>query len=256
MDWQIIGARLAPILAVVFGLGTLGCIVGIARLRRKARATSFGFVRDRSTMYAKRLLFAAILLLVLTGASAGLWSASRWKPEILPTAVPTVTSTLIPSPTPRTPTATPTPTSTPTATPTLTVTPIPPDADLPAALRTPFPAVAATPGPGAVLVEVVLAAGEQGNRPIDPGTQFSRVERIYAFFTFDGMARDVPWIHVWYGEVDGQMVEVWSQVELWPYDDARGGTWRYFNCRPGQYKLEVYVGRQLQQQVSFTVNGE
>jgi hypothetical protein len=121
-------------------------------------------------------------------------------------------------------------------------------------LRVPFPASAVTPGPDAVLAEMVLAAGQRGDKPIDPTTRFpGGTERVYAFFTFDGMSRNVPWVHVWYGEVEGQMVEVWSQVELWPYDAGRGSTWRYFNCRAGRYELHVYVGRQLQQRIPFVV---
>jgi hypothetical protein len=113
---------------------------------------------------------------------------------------------------------------------------------------------AVTPGPDAVLTDVVLARGEQGNEPINPGTSFPRgTERVYAFLRFEGMHRNVPWTHAWYGQVDGQMVEVWSQVELWPYDDSSGRTWRYFNCRSGQYELHIYVGKQLQQQIPFTV---
>jgi hypothetical protein len=99
-----------------------------------------------------------------------------------------------------------------------------------------------------------LAAGQEGDQPVNPTTRFpSDTERVYAFFTFDGMAQNVPWAHVWYGNVEGQMVEYWSQLELWPYEAARGRGWRFFHCRPGQYELHVYVGRQLQRKVSFTV---
>jgi hypothetical protein len=79
---------------------------------------------------------------------------------------------------------------------------------------------------------------------------------VYAFFTFDGMARGVPWAHVWYAEVEGQMTEVWSEVELWPHDAPGDLAWRYLNCRDGRYELHIYVGRTLQQRVPFTVGAE
>jgi hypothetical protein len=254
IDWQTIGRRLAPILTLLFGLGAALCFVAISRSRRTARTTGFGFVREQSESRAKRLLILSMILLMLTIASGGLWGVSVQKPELLPTVYPTATSTDIPSPTPRTPTATFTPTHTPTVTPTPTSTPIPPDASLPPALLTPFPSPAVTPGPDATLVELVLASGEENDAPINPSTNFPPgTERVYAFLTFDGMARNVPWVHTWYAEVDGQMVEVWSNVELWAYDGARGKAWRYLNCQPGRYELHIYIGRRLEQKIPFTV---
>ena len=257
MDWQAMGVRLAPILTLLFGLGTIVSAVFLYRMRRTARSTSFGYVREQSVKWAKRLVIFAAVLFVLTGGSGALWVVSTRKPDLLPTPVPTATPTLIPSPTPRTPTATPTPTSTPTVTPTPTSTPIPPDAELPSVIRTPFPPDALDPGPEAVLVDLVLAAGEENNEPVNATVKFpSGTERVYAFFTFDGMARNVPWSHVWYGEVDGRMVEVWSQIELWSYDSPQGFTWRYMNCQDGRYELHIYVGRELQRSVPFTVGVE
>jgi hypothetical protein len=114
-----------------------------------------------------------------------------------------------------------------------------------------------TPGPDAALVDLVLAAGERDDEPVGPTARLPKgTQRVYAFFTFDGMDRGVPWVHIWYGETEGQMVEVWSQVEVWPYDDARGRTWRYFNCRSGRYELHIYVGQRLQQKVPFVVAGD
>lgn len=256
MDWQHFGLQLAPFLALLFGVGMLICIVGIILRRRTARSTHFGLVREQSEIHAKRLFFFAIVFLVFAVASSILWAISIQRPDLLPTVSPTQTPTSIPSPTPRTPTVTYTPTSTPTVTPTPTATPIPPDADLPAVLRTPFPSPAITPGASAALVELVLAPGEQNNTPVNPGTAFPPgTERVYAFFSFDGMARNVPWAHVWYIETDGKMIEYWSSAELWSYDSARGLTWRYVNARPGKYELDVYIDRLLQIKVPFTVQG-
>jgi hypothetical protein len=127
---------------------------------------------------------------------------------------------------------------------------------LPSVLRTPFPAAAVTPGADAALVDLVLAAGEHENQAVDPTTRFPvGTQRVYAFFAFDGMSRNVPWSHVWYGEVDGQMTELWGQVELWTYDGPSGRTWRFFNCRAGRYELHIYIGRQMQQRISFVVEG-
>lgn len=254
MDWRTVGVRLGPILSLGFGLGAAVCIFVISSSRRKLRAASTGYVREQLEARIKRFVIFSAVLVVLTAVSGALWGVSVRKPELLPTPVPTATSTLIPSPTPRTPTVTFTPTPTPTATATPTELPIPADSDLPVALRTPFPTQAVTPGTDATLVEVVLAAGEKDDRPVNPTTRLPKgTERVYAFFTFDGMSRNVPWVHAWYGEVDGQMVELWSKVELWAYDSAQGRTWRYCNCRPGKGEIRVYVGQRLQQRVPFVV---
>jgi hypothetical protein len=255
MDWPAIAVRWAPTLTVVLSMGVLGAGVAIYRARRAVRSAQFGVVRERLGYRAGRLAILAALMFLMAAASAAVWSMSVWRPQMLPTAVPTATSTLIPSPTPRTPTATPPPTATATVTPTATPTSISPDADLPSVLRARLPASAATPGPDAALVDVVLATGERGNEPVDEAVRFPKgTGRVYAFFTFDGMSRNVPWTHVWYGEMDGRMAELWSQVELWAYDDPRGRTWRYFNCRGGRYELHIYVGKQLQQRISFIVD--
>jgi len=254
MNWQTRGGQLGPILTAIFGLGVVLCILAIYFLRRRATSTSYGYVREQAFLRAKRLTIVAAVLLALLLASGTMWGVSTRRPELLPTLSPKATTTLIPSPTPRTPTPTFTPTQTPTVTPTPTHTPIPPDAELPGALRTPLPSRAVTPGVEAALTGVVLAAGEQDNKPVITTNKFpSGTERIYAFFTFEGMALNVPWAHVWFGEVDGQMVEQWSQLELWPYESPRGQTWRFFNCRPGRGELRIYVGRQLQHTVPFTV---
>ncbi|MBN1581124.1 MAG: hypothetical protein JXA89_10505 [Anaerolineae bacterium] len=257
MDWQYFGFQLAPFLTLLFGAGMIISFVGIYQRRRTARSTHFGFVREQSETNAKRLFFFAIIFLVFTAASGALWAVSVQRPELLPTPFPTETPTSIPTPTPRTPTATYTPTPTPTVTSTPTQTPIPPDTDLPRILQTPFPSNAVTPGPDAALVGLILASGQENNTPINPGTAFpSGTERIYAFFTFDGMARNVPWSHIWYVELDGQMIEYWSATELWSYDSAGGLAWRYINPRPGKYELDIYVGRVLQQKIPFTVQGD
>jgi hypothetical protein len=256
MDWQSIGARVAPALTILFGAAAAVTVWAVYRMRRAARTALFEFVRERSDMRAKRLLILAIAFLVFFAASSGLWGVAVQRPEWLPTPMPTSTLTLIPSPTPRTPTVTFTVTFTPTFTPTPTETPVPPDSDLPAVLRLPFPTQAVTPGPDAALVSLVLAPGQQNDQPVSPTTRFAPgTERVYAFLTFEGMARNVPWIHIWYGEQDGQLVALWSQVELWAYDSPQGRTWRYFNCRPGKYELHVYVGRRLQQKIAFVVEG-
>jgi hypothetical protein len=254
VDWQHFGFQLAPFLTLLFGTGAIISLVGIYRRQRTARSTHFGLVREQSETNAKRLFFFAVILLVFALGSGALWTVSIQKPELLPTPFPTKTPTFIPSPTPRTPTATYTPTLMPTVTPIPIATPIPADADLPPVLLTPFPPQAVEPGTDAALVELILGSGEQNNTPVNPGTTFpSDTERIYAFFTLDGMARNVPWVHIWYIETDGQMVEYWSSAELWAYDSARGMAWRYINPRPGKYQLDVYIGRVLQQKIPFTV---
>jgi hypothetical protein len=238
----------------------LGGLVAIRAARRRARIAEFGFVREKAHYAARRWMVGTGVLALLGLASVGLWAVAVYNPEILPTPVPTATSTLIPSPTPRPPTSTPTVTSTttaaPTAIPIVTATAMPLDVDLPGLLHRPQPAGAVTPGPDALLVEVTLAAGEEGNKPVHPTTVFARgTKRVYAFMFFDGMSDRVPWTHVWYGEVDGQMREIWGETELWSYEYSRGQIWRYFDCSVGNYELRVYVGQHLQQKVPFVVQG-
>ncbi|MBN1936443.1 MAG: hypothetical protein JW934_17400 [Anaerolineae bacterium] len=254
MNWQMIGSKLGPFLTLMFASVAVACLALVYRMRRTAQSTHFGFVREQSVLGAWRLVVVAIVSLLLAVASGTLWSVAVKSPELLPTVAPTSTLTLIPSPTPRTPTPTFTPTCTPTVTPTPTRTPLPPDAELPTALRTPFPAQAVEPGEDAALVDLALAVGEENNQPVAPGVIFpAGTERIYAFFTFDGMAKSVPWIHIWYIQADDEWIEYWSTVELWQYSNARGATWRYINVRPGRYELHIYIGYGLQQKIPFTV---
>jgi hypothetical protein len=70
------------------------------------------------------------------------------------------------------------------------------------------------------------------------------------------MEDGVPWAHVWYGEVDGQMQEIWGRAELWSYEYSGGRIWRYFDCGVGNFELHVYVGQKLQVKVPFVVNAK
>jgi hypothetical protein len=132
---------------------------------------------------------------------------------------------------------------------------MPTDAELPVVLRR-TQAVAGTPAPEAHLVEVTMAADQQENRPVDPTTVFVKgTRRVYAFLLFDGMSGGVPWTHVWYGEVDGEMREIWGKTESWSREYSHGQIWRYFDCGVGKFELRIYVGEQLQQTVPFVVQG-
>ena len=260
MNLPRLGVQLAPVLAVVFGLCVLGGLAVIRLARRRARTTGFGVVREQAVYTARRWMLRTAVLALLAGASIWLWAVAVYNPEVLPTPVPTPTSTLIPSPTPRPPTATPTVTSAPTRTPRITATSTPDAPATPEDRRSSMVSVLPTgtvePGPDAALVEVVLAAGQAANEPVRPASRFPQgTRRVYAFMTFDGMAPGVPWSHVWYVEVGGQMRELWRETSSWPYEFAAGRQWRYLNCRGGHYELHVYVGDRLQQTVSFVVEG-
>ena len=256
MNLPDLGARFAPVLAFVLGMCVLAGLAAIRIARRRARTTGFGFVRERALYRARRWMIGTGLLALLGAASAGLWAVAVYRPEILPTPMPTATSTLIPTPTPRPPTATPTPTAPPTVTPTATATAAPVDAELPALLRRSHALQTSTPASNAVLAEVTMAAGERGNRPVNPTVVFPPgTRRVYAFLLFDGMADGVAWTHVWYREVNGEMQEVWGKTEPWSRDYAHGQVWRYFDCGVGNHELRVYVGHELQVTVPFVVQG-
>ncbi|MFN2228676.1 MAG: hypothetical protein ACK2VA_02805 [Anaerolineae bacterium] len=256
MSWQVAGVRVAPVLVLLFGVGAALAVLYLIQLRRTARSTSYGYVREQAITRARQLVMAGTVLVVLALASGTLWFVSVRNPGLLPTPAPTATPTLLPTPTPRPPTATFTPTSTPTVTPTPTATPVLPGAELPSVLRTPLPAGAAAVG-DAQLVDVVLAAGVEENQPVGPALSFpAGTDRVYAFLTFEGMSRGVPVTYVWYAEVGGEMTEAWGRVELWPYDAPRGVMWRYLSARDGRYELRVYIGQELRQRVLFTVGVE
>lgn len=256
MNLPRLGVRLAPALALFFGLCVVGGLVAMRIARRRARTTGFGVVRERALYTARRWMVATGLLALLGGASVGLWATAVYHPEVLPTPAPTATSTLIPSPTPRPPTATPTLIPTPTSTPVAARRQVP-TPEIGRSMPKPLlSSDAATPGPNAALVDWVLAAGQVDNEPVRPANHFPEgTSRVYAFLTFEGMAPHVPWSHVWYVDVDGQLREVWRGTELWPYEYANGRRWRYLNCRAGRYELHVYVGQELQQKLSFVVKG-
>jgi hypothetical protein len=262
VNLPLLGVRLGPILVVFFGVCVIAGLLAIRAARRRARTTGFGVIREQALYAARRWMLGTALLALLGGASAGLWAMAVHNPQALPTPIPTATPTMIPSPTPRPPTATltltPLPTATPTSTPLppATGTPTPTNAKLPDTLRR-LPSIdAATPGVHASLVELTMAAGEEDNRPIQPTTVFTKgTKRVYAFMLFDGMADRVAWSHVWYGEVDGQMREIWGKTELWDYEYSYGRIWRYFDCGVGNFELHIYVGKDLQRKVPFVVQG-
>jgi hypothetical protein len=246
-----LAARFAPMLAGIFGLCVVGGLVAIYLARRRARTTGFGFVRERALYAARRWMIGTSLLVLLSGASVGLWAMAVYRPEVLPTPMPTATLTLIPSPTPRPPTSTPTltlvPTITPSATPASTQA-TPASAELPTAVG--------TPGTGSALIAVTLAAGEKENMPVGPTTVFvPGTKRVYAFMLFDGMSQGVEWTHVWYGEMDGQMTRIWGKTEQWSREYSHGQIWRYFDTGVGKFELRVYVGDELQRTVPFWVQG-
>jgi hypothetical protein len=250
-----LAARFAPLLAAFFGLCVVGGLVVITLARRRARTTGFGFVRERALYTARRWMIGTGLLVLLGGASVGLWATAIYRPQVLPTPVPTATSTLIPSPTPRPPTSTPTSTPTPTATPTATPS-APAEQAQPIVIRRTRSDAAATPGTGAALVAVTMAAGEKENMPVNPTTVFaSGTRRVYAFMLFDGMSRGVEWTHEWYGEIDGQMKRIWGKTEAWSREYSYGQIWRYYDCGVGKFELRIYVGPELQETVPFWVQG-
>lgn len=254
MNLSQLGVQWAPVLALVFGLCVLGGLVASRLARHRARTTGFGFVRERALYRARRYMIGTGLLTLLGMASAGLWAVAVHRPGVLPTPLPTATLTLIPSPTPRPATATPTLTATPTVPPTATATVVPSTSELPATLHRSQSNQVGTVVPGAVLVGLTMAAGERDNIPVNPTTVFDPgTRRVYAFLLFDGMANGVTWTHAWYGEVDGEMREIWGKTEAWSREYSHGQVWRYFDCGVGRFELRVYVGDQHQRTVPFVV---
>ena len=94
MDWQAMGEQLAPILTGAFCLGIVASVAFLIQMRRRARSTSFGYVREQSENRGKRLVILLAMLGVLAAVSGAWWGISTRNPGLLPTPVPTPTLTL------------------------------------------------------------------------------------------------------------------------------------------------------------------
>jgi hypothetical protein len=231
----------------------------------KARRAPIYATRQNAYKEARRwmsallvLLVLALVLLVVPPPVAALLVRPTPVPTATPTAAPTCTATPCPT---GTPTATPTrrPTATPPTIPTLTPSLSPPETVL-----TPLPS-AMPARENAHIAIITLAAGEDENGdPVDPGSEFPPgQQRVYLFFTYEGMRTGTQTTFAWYkGE---EFIEFCSDTWLWGTVEGRQWGWRgrtSYRCRPpegwepGTYEIRVFIETQLQGVAQFVVADE
>ncbi len=196
-----------------------------------------------------------LVLLILAFLTIGSLLIPRQESTPLPTLTATANQPPTPTPTFVTPTlaATATPTPQPTATepfiPTST-----PQATLPITFTTPLPS--AVPPPADARIEFwTLAQGvDENDRPVDPATVFpAGIERVYLFFTYDGLLPNVPVTILWYR--NGELLN--GGIDLWESERVRGERYVYLvpagGYTAGRYQVQVWLGDRLQIQVAFSV---
>jgi hypothetical protein len=114
----------------------------------------------------------------------------------------------------------------------------------------------AVPPPADASIEFwTLAQGvSDDNRPVEPAAQFAEgVERIYLFYTYDGLLPGVPVTVLWYQ--DGELLS--GGTDLWESQQSRGE--RYVFLTPsggytaGRYEVQVWLGDRIQVRVFFNV---
>jgi serine protease Do len=117
----------------------------------------------------------------------------------------------------------------------------------------PDPGPGPTPDPaGASFGPIVFAADMSNDQPVNVGTSFSGIQRIYAFFDFRGMRNGMEWGSNWY--LDGE--QVLSDTYIWEGGQS-GSTWVTLShpqgLPPGEFRLELLIEGQVSQTNSFIV---
>ena len=225
---------------------------------RSARKLTFYRLRQSRISSAWRLFGLALILVVLAILLPVYGTPLAFKafppsPTVAPTLTPSVVPTITLSPTI---TLTPTITDTPlyTYTPTITATPF-----IPLAIEAQFISVV-TPNPDAIISPLVFSTELKDSLPASPSTVFRNpIQRIFASFSYDKMITGVQWTALWYR---GDVLLPCSLHESYPWDGSTGGFY-YSECDlspdqwlPGNYIVQIFVGRDFKRGDSFTVEGE
>ncbi len=111
---------------------------------------------------------------------------------------------------------------------------------------------AAPPGTG-TFGPITFAAGvSDDGQPLDPGTVFSGVKEVFAFFTGEKMTNGAVWSRKWYldDELVAEKEAVWNggeSEEMWVSIVAKE------RLPEGRYRLELFVEGELVQSGSFDV---
>ena len=227
---------------------------GIASIRT-ARSLPFFRMRRERMVRGWRLLFFAILLIVLAlllNYQAEPLIYSFYSPTVTPTLTPTITITPTITLTP-TISLTPTITLTPAISNTPTITPTP---FVPLAVEARFESTV-TPNPEAIFSELTFTDGLDAlYRPLKPGTTFENpISHMYAIFSYDGMVKGSQWTAIWYRE------DTLVHYETLPWDGETGGLgftdWdpEPQDWLPGTYEVQIFTGLNWKVSGFFDVEG-
>ena len=240
---------------ILASIGTLIYVIAGLRQIRASRGVVFYRIKREGMLRGWRYLMFGVLLAVLAFAinTFGEPLAYAYFP---PSPTPTGTATITPTPgISPTATITPSPSLTPTpsesGTPTPTSTPHVPEAIL--ALFT----GAVTPSPNALFSALQFTQGiDEAYNPLAPGEVFTNpVGHLFALFTYDQMTNGVQWTALWLR--NGELVHYETQ----PWDGGSGGIgytdWNppAEDWIPGDYQVQIFLGRDLVQFGNFTVDG-
>ncbi len=240
------------------GAGLIGVILTLVvaiRAYVKVRRAGYYIVREAARRTAVR---ASLLVVILTLLTIIVPFIPTQDPAPKPTLAPTPHSSLTPTPTRAIPTAT--ATSTPTPLPTATEPFIPtstPQPTLPITFTTSFSQAVPPPADASIEFWTLAQGVSDDNRPVEAATQFTvGIERIYLFYTYDGLLPGVPITIVWYHE--GELLS--GGTDLWEAQQSGGE--RYVFLTPsggytiGAYEVQVWLGNRMQVRVFFSVVGD
>ena len=227
----------------------------------RARRAPYYILREQARRRGARYLSVAGASLLVGLALLYLHAHS---PAVPPPATPSpfpptatvaaASATPPPTPTSRpafTPLPSPTPTRRPTATPPFIPTPTP-AYPLPETALSPLPGAVAA-GPEAEITFLTFALGEENGQPVDPGVEFPPGDhRVYFFFEYQGMAKNVVWTYGWYR--DGQYLD--GATRLWVLGRA-GVNYLYYKppggYEPGVYEVRVWIEDRFQTSAQFLI---
>lgn len=240
---------------------------------RQARRAPYYFLREAARKKGLVWLLIAISsLLVAVVLFALRLSAQGAAAPPAPTPTATARPTVLPLSPVLTPLPTATPTGEPTATPPFIPTATPPFIPTPTPTPTssyplPADAVAALPGSlpagaNAQMTFVAFATEEQNGLPVNPSRQFALGDdRVYFFFTYQGMQRGVTWTYRWChdGACPDGLTCQWGveQGECPTIARSAGSTYLYYRppggYQPGNYEVRVWIEDRLQIAAPFTI---
>jgi S1-C subfamily serine protease len=102
---------------------------------------------------------------------------------------------------------------------------------------------------------ITFAEGVDDNdEPLNPGTVFSNIDEVYAFFNVEGVPNGTEWTRRWYldGEIVSEQQGVWSLGDI---DYTWISLYSDDGLPEGRYQLELLLGNQLVQSGTMEIAG-